>query len=75
MCKNQWFEENSKLIEENKEYSIYRYSCNENGIVSTYKVLDGIEIVFMDFNTYLFQKEKQQPLLDHLVRKKQLYAI
>lgn len=52
MCKNQWFEEKSNLIEENKDYSIYRYSCNERGIFTTYKVFDGIEIVFMDFNTY-----------------------
>lgn len=52
MCENQWIEEKSKLIEENKEYSIYRHSCNGNGIVITYKVFDGIEIVFMDFNTY-----------------------
>ncbi|MCY6483810.1 AraC family transcriptional regulator [Clostridium aestuarii] len=52
MCKNQWFEEKSKLIEENKDYFIYRYSCNGSGILTVYKIFDGIEIVFMNFNTY-----------------------
>lgn len=52
MCKKQWFEEKSKLVEKNKNYSIYKYSCNGNGSITVYKLFHGIEILFMNFNTY-----------------------
>lgn len=53
MCEdNEWFEEKLKLVDENKEYSVYEYDCNGIGEVITYRIFDGIEIVFMNFNTY-----------------------
>lgn len=51
-CKNQWIEEKYKLIEENKDYSVYQYCLNGKGKLTVYNVFDGIDIVFMDFNTY-----------------------
>ena len=51
MCTNQWFEENFKLIEQEKDYSVYEYLSEGKGGFISYSIFDGIEIVFMDFNT------------------------
>lgn len=37
-------------MDDNK-FSIYKYPCKGKGEIIEYKVFDGIEIVFMDFNT------------------------
>jgi AraC-like DNA-binding protein len=47
----QWYGRTAQIIYNNEDYTIENYDCNGKGIVITYQVFDGIQIVFMEFHS------------------------
>lgn len=51
LYKQEWYGEKARIIAQNQNYTVSKYGCNGKGIITTYQVFDGIQVVFIDFET------------------------
>ena len=47
----EWYGRNARVMHSDSDCLIERYECQGKGLIVTYKVFEGMEMVFMEFNS------------------------
>ena len=47
----EWYGAQAKVLTSNEDQMVVDYGCNGRGIVKSYKLFDGIQLCFLDFET------------------------
>lgn len=47
----EWYGAQAKVLTSNEAQMVVDYGCNGRGIVKSYKLFDGIQLCFLDFET------------------------
>ena len=48
---NEWYQDTAVLLEEAKDYSVYKFKCTGKGILYTYNIFDGIDVIFAEMDS------------------------
>ena len=48
---NEWYQDTAVLLDKKKDYSVYKFKCTGKGILYTYNVFDGIDVIFAEMNS------------------------
>ena len=48
----EWYGAQAKVLTSNEDQMVVDYGCNGRGIVKSYKLFDGIQLCFLDFETH-----------------------
>ncbi|WMJ88006.1 ABC transporter ATP-binding protein [Anaerocolumna sp. MB42-C2] len=48
---NVWYQDTAVLLEEKKDYSVYKFKCTGKGILYTYNIFDEIDVIFAEIDS------------------------